>query len=136
MSSYLSASWIYPVSTAPLKNGVMAIDSDGTIIEILTAAEAKSKNIQNISYYQGFLVPGLINTHCHLELSHLAGKIPLHTGLPGFVQQIMQLRAAGAEEIEAAMAKADAEMYANGIVAVGDISNQPSSREVKLQGNV
>ncbi|WP_158798431.1 amidohydrolase family protein [Pedobacter sp. L105] len=136
MRSYLSASWIYPVSSAPLENGVIAIDTDGTILEILTAAAAKSKNIQNIRQYQGILIPGLINTHCHLELSHLFGKIPLHTGLSGFVQQIMQLRAADAEEIEAAMEKADAEMYENGIVATGDISNQLSSRGVKLKSRM
>jgi len=131
MISYLSASWVYPVSTVPLKNGVIALDPDGTIAEILTAEEAESKNIKNIS-----LVPGLINTHCHLELSHLKGKIPLHTGLPGFVQQVMQQRAVLADEIEAEMRKADAEMYANGIVAVGDISNQTSSKGVKLQSKM
>lgn len=136
MISYLSASWIYPVSNPPLKNGVIAIDTDGTIIELLTAEEAELKNIQNITRYEGSLVPGLINTHCHLELSHLAGKIPMHTGLPGFVQQVMQLRAVSAEEIEAAMIMADAQMYENGIVATGDISNQLSSRQVKLQSKI
>ena len=136
MISYLSASWVYPVSTVPLKNGVIALDPDGTIAEILTAEEAESKNIKNITHYHGSLVPGLINTHCHLELSHLKGKIPLHTGLPGFVQQVMQQRAVLADEIEAEMRKADAEMYANGIVAVGDISNQTSSKGVKLQSKM
>ena len=136
MISYLSASWVYPVSSAPLKSGVIALETDGTIAEILTAEEAESKNIKNITHYRGSLVPGLINTHCHLELSHLMGKIPTNTGLPGFVQQVMQQRAASADEIEAAMLKADAEMYANGIVAIGDISNQTSSKGVKLQSKI
>lgn len=134
MNSYLSAAWIYPVSSAPLKNGVIAVDAGGTITAILTAREAE--NIKDIRYYDGALVPGLINTHCHLELSHLAGKIPEHTGLPGFVQQVMQQRSASAEEIESAMFRADEEMYQNGIVAVGDISNQPVSRGVKLQSKL
>lgn len=136
MSSYLSASWLYPVHTAPVENGVLEIDSDGTIIKILTAAEAGQLGIKDIQTYEGILVPGLINTHCHLELSHLAGKIAEHTGLPGFVQQVMQQRQASADEIEQAMEQADAAMYANGIVATGDISNQIVSRAVKLQSKI
>lgn len=136
MSSYLSASWIYPVSSAPLPNGVIVIDDDGTITSILTAQEARSQHITNIKHFEGLLVPGLVNTHCHLELSHLAGKIPEHTGLPGFVQQIMQQRQSSATEIESAMLLADEEMYTNGIVAVGDISNQTSSRAVKINSKL
>ncbi|SEA85345.1 amidohydrolase family protein [Pedobacter hartonius] len=136
MVSYISASRIYPVSTAPIKNGVVAIHPDGTIADVLPAEEAAAKNIQNIKYYEGILVPGLVNTHCHLELSHLEGKIAMHTGLPGFVQQVIQQRQAAAAEMDAAMEKADAAMFDNGIVAVGDISNQIASREVKLQSKL
>jgi cytosine/adenosine deaminase-related metal-dependent hydrolase len=136
MSSYLSASWVYPVSAAPLKNGVIAVSGDGTIQAVLTAAQAKLQGIQHIQHYNGVIVPGFINTHCHLELSHLAGKIPMYTGLPGFVQKIMQQREAAEEEIMQAMVKADAEMYANGIVAVGDISNQVISKAVKLNSGI
>lgn len=132
MSSYLSASWIYPVSAAPLKNGVVAIAEDGTISAILTAGQAQLLQLTNVTHYEGIVVPGFINTHCHLELSHLAGKIPEHTGLPGFVQQVMQQREADDDSMLTAMINADAEMYANGIVAIGDISNQPFSRAVKL----
>jgi cytosine/adenosine deaminase-related metal-dependent hydrolase len=136
MSSYLSASWVYPVSAAPLKDGVIAVSGDGTIQAVLTAAQAKLQGIQHIQHYNGVIVPGFINTHCHLELSHLAGKIPMYTGLPGFVQKIMQQREAAEEEIMQAMVKADAEMYANGIVAVGDISNQVISKAVKLNSGI
>lgn len=136
MVSYLSASWVYPVSSAPLKNGVIAVSAEGTITAVYTAQEAQELQLENITYYSGALIPGLINTHCHLELSHLYGKIAEHTGLPGFVQQVMQQRAASPEEIEAAMFKADTAMFANGIVAVGDISNQLASRSVKLQSKI
>lgn len=136
MSSYLSASWIYPVSSAPLKNGVISLSDDGTITGIFTAAAAAEQQLIGVQHYEGILVPGLINTHCHLELSHLAGKIPEHTGLQGFVQQVMQQRETTASAIEAAMKAADAEMHEQGIVAVGDISNRPVSREVKLNSTI
>jgi len=136
MSSYLSASWVYPVSSPPLENGVVAVTADGTITGVYTAQEAEDLQIKDITTYTGILVPGLVNTHCHLELSHLKGKIAEHTGLPGFVQQVIQQRALVQDEIDAAMFAADTTMYENGIVAVGDISNHPLSRPVKLQSKI
>lgn len=136
MSFYLSASWIYPVHSPALQNGVLAISDGGTIEAIYTAAQAAEHKIKSIRYYDGALVPGLINTHCHLELSHLFNQIPQHTGLPGFVQQVMQQRQASDTAIEKAMQEADAVMQANGIVAVGDISNQLRSKNVKLQSKL
>ena len=136
MEKYLSASWVYPIHTPPLKNGVIAVSADGTITGIYSSREAEELQIKDIINYTGALIPGLINTHCHLELSHLLGKIAEHTGLPGFVQQVIQQRAASPEEIDAAMVAADAAMYANGIVAVGDISNQLVSKAVKLQSKI
>ncbi|MBB5636557.1 cytosine/adenosine deaminase-related metal-dependent hydrolase [Pedobacter cryoconitis] len=136
MSSYLSAKWIYPVSDAPLQHGIIAVSDDGTITAVMTAEQGKALGIKDIQYYDGVLVPGLVNTHCHLELSHLFGKIGEHTGLPGFVQQVIQQRQASELEIEEAMRIADAEMYANGIVATGDISNQIYSKGVKVKSKV
>jgi cytosine/adenosine deaminase-related metal-dependent hydrolase len=92
MVSYISASYVYPVSAAPLKDGVIGIDSEGLIKEILTATEAASKGITDITYYKGALVPGFVNTHCHLELSHLKCKIAKHTRLPRFLEQVFRQR--------------------------------------------
>lgn len=131
MISYISASYIYPVNADPLKEGVIALDSNGLILEILTAAEAELKGIRDVKFYEGILVPGFVNTHCHLELSHLKGKIAKHTGLPGFVEQVIRQRQAADEEVIEAMEAADRDMYAQGIVAVGDISNKLISKEVK-----
>ena len=136
MSSYLSASWVYPVSAEPLRNGIVAVSDDGTITDVWTAQQGEALNIKGIKFYDGVLVPGLVNTHCHLELSHLAGKIPEHTGLPGFVQRVMQQRQASEMEIEEAMELADQQMYGNGIVATGDISNQIYSKGVKLKSKI
>ncbi|WAC41418.1 amidohydrolase family protein [Pedobacter sp. SL55] len=131
MQRYLSANRIYPVTSEPIDNGVMQISDTGEIISILTAAEAAARNIENIEQYEGVLVPGFVNTHCHLELSHLFNKIPEQTGLPAFVREIVAQRAAADEVIIAAMNAADKQMFENGIVAVGDISNQLISKEIK-----
>lgn len=136
MSIYLSASVVYPVSSPPLENGVISVDDEGRILELIPADLAKERNLENVRFMDGILVPGLVNTHLHLELSHLKGKIQEGTGLPGFVRQIMQHRAAEEDEITSAMQIADAEQYRNGIVAAGDISNQLISKSVKMNGAV
>ncbi|MFA6276012.1 MAG: amidohydrolase family protein [Pedobacter sp.] len=131
---YISANVVYRVNNTPLKNGVLGINEDGCIGAVLTQEEAQG--IENIQHYDGVLVPGFINTHCHLELSHLRQKIAEKTGLTGFIKQILSFRQQPEEEIISAMQNADAEMYENGIVAVGDISNLLISKSVKLNSKI
>jgi len=135
MLKYFSADWIFPVSSPPLKNGVVAVNPDGKIEEVLTQEEATSLGLA-ITKHKGSIIPGFINTHCHLELSHLLGQIPEQTGLVEFVQSIIKSRQGDIEKIKTAMYAADQKMFENGIVAVGDISNQISSKEVKEHSKI
>lgn len=131
---YLSANFIFPISSVPIKNGVVIIDESGVIQEILSG----NHNIDpsQIEFYEGFLCPGFVNTHCHLELSHLKGKIQEHTHIDGFVKELQSKRIADELEIQEAIKIADAEMWKNGIVAVGDISNGNSTFETKANSNI
>lgn len=98
---------------------VLITDAAGKVIEIAPSTEA-GDDVQQLN---GILSPGFINAHCHLELSHMKGLIPEHTGLVDFVLKVIFERHFSEEEITAAIEKADNEMYENGIVAVGDICN-------------
>jgi aminodeoxyfutalosine deaminase len=135
MLKYFSADWIFPVASAPVKNGAVAVRPDGEIVEILTEEEIVSLGL-DITKNKGAIVPGFINTHCHLELSHMLGQIPEHTGLVEFVSSIIKSRQGDAGQIKAAMETADQKMFENGIVAVGDISNQISSKGVKENSKI
>jgi cytosine/adenosine deaminase-related metal-dependent hydrolase len=131
MISHISATYVYPIVGAPIKNGVLAVNSSGVIEGVFTAEEAKKKQLKDIVYHEGLLVPGFINTHCHLELSNLHYRIRRHTGLPEFAKSVIRSRTSDEYEIELAMLKADKAMFENGIAAVGDISNQLVSRSIK-----
>ena len=98
---------------------VLITTKDGTV-EGIVGIEDAGEDIQS---FEGILTPGFVNAHCHLELSHMKDMIPAHTGLQEFVKQIVSLRQIDAEKIQDAIVAAENEMYANGIVAVGDISN-------------
>lgn len=136
MIQYFSAMQIFPVKATPIKNGVIAVQADGKIEAIYTQAEAEKLNLAGVLFYEGTIVPGFVNTHCHLELSHMQGHIPEHTGLAGFVQYVIKQRQAVNSDILSAMQQADATMYRNGIVAVGDISNQIISKSAKEKSKI
>ncbi|MBX2814777.1 MAG: amidohydrolase family protein, partial [Saprospiraceae bacterium] len=89
-----------------------------------------------IERHRGILVPGYVNAHCHLELSHMLGKVDTGTGLPSFIRSVVSERDASPEEISEAIREADREMSNNGIVAVGDISNTDHSFETKNRSNI
>jgi cytosine/adenosine deaminase-related metal-dependent hydrolase len=111
---------------------VLITKVDGTIEAILPVSEAGD----DIQHLKGILSPGFINAHCHLELSHMKGMIPAHTGLQEFVKQIVALRQVAPEAIQEAIVLAEAEMMANGIVAVGDISNTLDTLTQKAKHNL
>ena len=66
----------------------------------------------------------------------MKGMIPAHTGLQEFVKQIVALRQVAPEAIQEAIVTAEAEMMANGIVAVGDISNTLDTLKQKAKHNL
>lgn len=130
---HITADIIFPITSQPMKEKVLLISDDGQIIGIKDVHEFTEGELER---YQGALIPGLINTHCHLELSHLKNKFPEKTGLVEFLLQVTKLREADIAEKQIAMEKADAEMYKNGIVAVGDISNTIDSFPIKSKRNI
>lgn len=135
MLRYLSADYIFPVSSEPVRDGVVVLNEFGEVIDLLDPSNGITIP-GKIEHYHGFIVPGFVNTHCHLELSHLHGKIPKATGLVSFVKAVISQRTADEEEVLTAMKTNDQLMSDNGIVAVGDISNNHLSKSVKQNSRI
>lgn len=129
----ISADYIFPVSSEPIKNGVVTIDDNGKILKI---DPRDNHDLSELEIHEGIIVPGFINTHCHLELSHMKGKVDTGTTLIPFITGVVTKRAASMEEIHATIAAAEQEMIDGGIVAVGDISNVTDTFPQKAQGNL
>ena len=125
----ISADILFPVDQHPIKNGYVSFQNDGTIDSIGKVSNLISEVDQ---HYSGAICPGFINAHCHLELSFMFQKIPTHTGLIDFIKHVVAIRNEFDEETQQkAIQKAEQQMIANGIVAVGDISNDTRSFNVK-----
>lgn len=123
----ISATKIFPVTGPSIEDGVVIVD-EGKIVKL---DKLKNHDTSTIEYFDGYLVPGFINTHCHLELSHMKAKVATGTGLIPFISSVVKFRDIEQELIDEAIKQADAEMYKNGIVAVGDISNKADTATTK-----
>ena len=131
---FLTADYLYPLHTEPIKEGVLQVDNKGRVISLYNSRDKIPAD--RLEVFNGIICPGFINTHCHLELSHMLGEIPEKTGLPDFIFKVSKKRKATQEKIQSSIIKADADMRANGIVAVGDISNTADTFLVKQKSTI
>lgn len=126
MSRRIAASYVYTLKTGPVRNGFVEYDeTDGTILSVGECAEGED-------VLPGALVPGFVNTHCHVELSHLHRKFRKGTGMAGFIDQINELRDWAGREVKQQLVKEWMDkMWADGVSAMADISNDDSSFDIK-----
>src|SRR5881398_2040288 len=71
----IHAGSVHPVTAPPIEDGAVLVDDRGTIAAVgphgLVPAPAGAREL---AFPDASLVPGLVNTHTHLELTHLADK--------------------------------------------------------------
>ncbi|MEO8335438.1 MAG: amidohydrolase family protein [bacterium] len=82
------ARWICPVSTAPFSDGTVAVES-GRIAYVGPRSTAPQEGV-DVDLGDVILMPGLVNVHCHLELTAMRGFLD---GL-GFREWILRLTSA------------------------------------------
>lgn len=132
MPRTIAAQYVFTNAGEPIKNGAATYDeATGKILSIkpLTTETA------NTEFYNGVLVPGFVNAHCHLELSHLRGLIPPCKQLTEFLYKIVRLKTEQVFSDEICLA-ADQAMYDAGINAVGDISNTSDTAFTKSRSKI
>ena len=123
----IAASYVYATDAfEPIRNGFVEYDeADGTIIRTGVCNEGEE-------VIDGALVPGFVNGHCHVELSHLHKKFVKGTGMAGFIDQINALRDwAGREKKQELVKEWMDRMWERGVSAMADISNDDSSFDIK-----
>lgn len=129
----LTADIVFPVATPPIPNGVVVTDEQGKILAIDRREDHDPATLQT---HRGAIVPGFVNAHCHLELSHMKGVAPTGTGLLPFLKTVVNHRNVSQEQIDAAIEQGDREMWEAGIVAIGDICNKADTAAVKSRSRI
>lgn len=131
----LSAGVVFPVSRPPVPDGIVVVGNDGCIHDVLDPTHLMY-DLNDVERHQGIICPGFVNAHCHLELSHLHGKINEGEGLHPFIMSLMSQREEADEAILDAMAAADALMYNFGVSACSDIVNSVLSIPIKQKSKI
>ena len=72
------------------RNIVVEFNSEGRITSIMESSSLD--NMAGVEFYPGILIPGMVNLHCHLELSYLRGAIEEHSGFAGLARAIGSVR--------------------------------------------
>ena len=128
----ITAKFVYTLADAePIRNGF--VEYDDQTGEILAVGACP----QGVEIAEGALVPGFVNAHCHVELSHLHKKFVKGSGMAGFIDQINALRDWAGRDRKQELVKVWMDkMWNDGVSAMADISNDDSSFDVKASHNM
>ncbi len=134
----LTTSWVLPIAGPPLRDGRVALH-EGRVAWVGRAGWPGEAAAPVRDLGPGVLLPGLVNAHCHLELSHLAGRVPFGGGFVDWIEALVAARgpasvltstvrpvpAPGGEDAQrVATGAAIRFLEERGTAAVGDISNR------------
>lgn len=120
---YRSA-FVLPVTSAPLRDGFVAV-RDGVVTGLGPIADRPTGGgAVEVDLGKTMLMPGFVNAHTHLELSHLEGAVPGDRGFVPWIEEQLRVRAElPTDGIGVAIERALAAVEAAGTVALADVSN-------------
>jgi cytosine/adenosine deaminase-related metal-dependent hydrolase len=133
MRTRYRAAWVLPISRPPIRDGWLDIEGDRILAcgggepPAAPSDRAGGHNRNDVDLGEVALMPGLVNAHTHLELSHLRHQVPAGDEFVSWIRHIMAARRLHpdplAPGILQALDQAIREAVACGTALVGDISN-------------
>jgi cytosine/adenosine deaminase-related metal-dependent hydrolase len=130
-----SAQYILTNTGPPLKRAVITTENDGTIKNVKDT-DGNMEERHSIKFYNGIIIPGFVNCHCHLELSHMKGTVQKGGGLGGFIEKIRDTRDINSKNITTSALAADFDMCSQGVVLCADICNTSATFGIKNKSRI
>ena len=118
------AAFVLPVTSPPIRDAFVAV-RDGVVTALGPMSDRPRGGIATeIDLGATILMPGFVNAHTHLELSHLQGAVPGDRGFVAWIEDQLRVRAERSpDDVPVAIRKSIAAMQAGGTVGVADVSN-------------
>src|SRR6266571_7762178 len=126
----LRARSVHPVTAPPIEDGAVLVDDAGKIAALgSNRAVPAPRGAEQLEFPDGALVPGLVNCHTHLELTHLAGR-NAEPSFPQWIRRIRELKdATPAEEFRRAAEQGIRACWAAGVTCVADTGSSGAVME-------
>jgi len=118
----IAADYICPISSPPLKKGIIEFDDQGKILS-LTDTHGNLNETSRLEYYNGVLVPGLILPCARIEPYIFGTKIKDPGILKSFVNRELETFATNADT-DKRFIDLDNKLHRSGIRGAGCISNR------------
>ena len=127
----VAADWLIPVVSDPIPNGFVVI-ARGRIQFVGSELPAMYHSARRFDLAGFAILPGLINSHCHLEFSDLEQPIPAGGSFPAWIRRLLAYRKSQNDDSEqTAIARQKAimrgvrESYETGVRWIVDMTTQP-----------
>ncbi len=129
MRTLISARYIYPVSSQPIVDGAVVVESE-RIVAVGAAATLKDRfpAARWVELGEAMLLPAAVNAHTHLELTALEGAIPEGLDMASWILALLKARGALDEAgLRASATEGVRRSAASGVAAVGEICSAGQS---------
>src|SRR5204863_7143372 len=117
----IRAQFVHPVTAPPIEDGAVLVDDRGTIAAVgPNAVVPTPPGARALEFPHARLLPGLVNTHTHLELTHLIGK-NTEREFAGWIRGLRVLKdAASPDEFSRSAEQGVRDAWAAGVTCVAD----------------
>ena len=132
----LAARWLIQVEGAPIQHAALLIDAEGRIADVgpdLVVARPPDAAVEEFG--QGVIIPGLINTHTHLELTGFAEQIR-EREFSSWIRRLRELKTTRTSREFLQAARQGLQMcYAAGVTTVADTGDSDSVIQVLAEAD-
>ena len=132
----LAARWLLPVEGAPIAHGALLIGSDGRVQAVgPDSGVPQPADALAEDFGESVILPGLINTHTHLELTGFEGQVR-EREFPAWIRRLRELKTTRtpAEYVEAAR-RGLAACYAGGVTTIADTGDSGAALQALAEAS-
>ena len=132
----LAARWLIPVEGVPIEGGALLVGPDGRLQAVgPDSAVPRPDDVLAVELEDAIILPGLINTHTHLELTGFENQVPKRE-FTTWIRGLRELKASRTPgQYSEAARQGLAACYAAGVTTVADTGDSGAAIHALAEAN-